>query len=55
MASDDVDDQFGDEADHKPRRIPCPECDHGRLTVSDAIFAECDNCDAEPLRNEVGI
>jgi len=36
-------------------RIPCPECDHGRLRVSDAVYADCDNCDAAVERREVGI
>jgi len=37
------------------RRIPCPDCDHGRLRVSDGVYADCDNCDAAVLRTEVGI
>jgi len=35
--------------------VPCPECEHGRVRVSDAVYADCDNCDAAVLRNEAGI
>jgi len=34
--------------------VPCSECGEGRLWVSDAICAVCDNCDAEPPRDAVG-
>lgn len=36
-------------------QIPCPECEHGTLQVSDAIYADCNNCDAAVERREVGI
>lgn len=36
-------------------RVPCPDCEHGTLQVSDAIYADCDTCDAAVLRNEVGL
>lgn len=39
--------------DHWP--VSCPECEHGQLRVSDAVYADCGNCDAAVLRNEVGI
>lgn len=34
---------------------PCPECEDGTLYVADAIFADCDSCNAAVLRNEVGL
>lgn len=37
------------------RPIPCPDCEHGELEVSDAVFADCDTCDAAVLRIEVGV
>lgn len=37
------------------RRVPCPECDHGELLVSDGVYAECDTCDAAVQRTEAGI
>lgn len=36
-------------------RVECPECEDGRLRVSDAIYADCDNCDAAVERHEVGL
>lgn len=33
----------------------CPECDDGELSVADAVYAWCDNCDAEVERREVGL
>lgn len=36
-------------------RIPCTDCGHGKLRATDAVYADCDNCDAAVLRNEVGI
>lgn len=35
--------------------VPCPECGHGTLRVSDAVYADCDGCDAAVLRTEVGL
>jgi len=37
------------------RPVSCPDCDHGTLRTSDAVYADCDNCDAAVLRTEVGI
>lgn len=37
------------------RDAPCPDCDHGRVTVSDDLHATCDNCDAVVFRKEVGL
>lgn len=34
---------------------PCPECSDGRLKVADAVYADCDGCDAAILRNDVGL
>jgi uncharacterized protein (DUF983 family) len=36
-------------------RIACPECECGRLRVFDAVYADCDNCDAAVERREVGL
>lgn len=36
-------------------RVPCPDCEHGTLQVSDGVYADCDNCDAAVLRHEVGL
>ena len=33
----------------------CPDCEDGALRVSDGVFATCDNCGADVLRNEVGL
>lgn len=33
----------------------CPECGVGKMEVSDAIYAECDTCDYEAERDEVGL
>lgn len=41
--------------DSGSRPVPCPDCDNGTLQVSDAVYADCDNCDAAALRTEVGI
>jgi len=35
--------------------VSCPECEHGQLETSDAVYADCDSCDAAVLRTEVGI
>jgi len=35
--------------------VRCTECEHGTIRVRDAIYANCDNCDAVFERNEVGI
>jgi len=37
------------------RQVSCPVCEHGQLETSDAVYADCDNCDAAVLRTEVGI
>jgi DNA-directed RNA polymerase subunit RPC12/RpoP len=34
--------------------VECPECG-GRVRVSDAIFADCETCGADYLRDEVGL
>lgn len=44
-------DDYGPDED----RYACPECDDGRLEVSDAIFADCDTCEATIRRDEVGV
>jgi RNA polymerase-binding transcription factor DksA len=33
----------------------CSECEDGTLRVSDGVYATCDNCGADVLRNEVGL
>jgi len=44
------------ESDKRPSRsVSCPDCGHGTLRASDAVYADCDNCDAAVLRTEVGI
>jgi predicted RNA-binding Zn-ribbon protein involved in translation (DUF1610 family) len=33
----------------------CPDCGQDELRVSDAVYADCENCGAAVLRNEVGL
>jgi len=35
--------------------VDCPDCEHGELEIADAVYADCNNCDAAVLRTELGI